>query len=302
MRFYINKEHLVNEIEYPIRYQSENLVKSAFVVFAVLFMFLLLFTPFGVYEPEFRMNYFLICFFHAFSPALILFVYFGIFNYIKQKNNRFNKWSLLREYAHVGAVLLLCGIASFLMRDLIYNNKLNWLLHYLYEEIRNCFVAGIFFYFLLRLTGFYFQSKKGSPFVLQFVPLANEPEKTILKSTLFINTQVRQDDFTLDLEHLLFVKADGNYIELTKSENEEVNVELKRISLTQFEKQITAYPHFFRCHRAYLVNMFKIQKVAGNSQGYLLSFYNTDLKVPVSRNQIESFNSFYNQLRNRQIA
>jgi hypothetical protein len=302
MRFYINKEHLLNEIEYPTRYQSENLLKSAFTVFAVLFVFLLLFTPFGVYEPEFRMNYFLICFFHAFSPALILFIYFGIFNYIKQKRNRFNNWSLLHEYLHVGFVLLLCGIVSFLMRDLIYNNKLNWSLQYLYEEIRNCYVAGIFFYFFLRLSGFYFQSKKGLPFVVQFVPLANEPEKTILKSTLFINTQVKQDDFTLDLEHLLFVKADGNYIELTKTENEETTVELKRISLTQFEKQIIDYPHFFRCHRTYLVNMFKIQKVTGNSQGYLLSFYNTDLKVPVSRNQIESFNSCYNQLRNRQIA
>jgi hypothetical protein len=302
MGFYINKEHLLNEIEYPTRYHPENLLRSSVSVFAVLFIFLLLFTPFSVNEQEFRMNYFLISFFHAFSPALILFIYFGIFNYIKQKTNRFSKWSLLREYMHVGAVLLLCGTASFLMRDLIYNNESNWSFQYLYEEIRNCFVAGIFFYFFLRLSGFYFQSKKGSPFVLQFVPLANKPEKTILKSTLFINTQVKQDDFTLDLEYLLFVKADGNYIELTKSENGEIILELKRISLTQFEKQITDYPHFFRSHRTYLVNMYKIQKVSGNSQGYIVSFFDTDLKVPVSRNQIESFNNCYNQLKGRQIA
>ncbi|WP_319802323.1 LytTR family DNA-binding domain-containing protein [Flavobacterium sp. N1736] len=91
-------------------------------------------------------------------------------------------------------------------------------------------------------------------------------------------------------------------MEITKSNNEEATVELKRISLTQFEKQIAHYPHFFRCHRTYLVNMFKIEKVSGNSQGYLLSFHNTDAKVPVSRNQIESFNNCYNQLRSLQIA
>jgi hypothetical protein len=300
MRFYINKEHLVNEIEYPSRYQPENLLNSVAIVFAVIFVFLLLFSPFGVYEPEFKLNYFLICGFHAFSPALILFLYFGTYNYIKR--NQLKNWTLLQEYIHVGVFLFLSGVASFLMRDFIYNNPNNWSLRYLWEEVRNCFLAGILFYFFLRMAGFYFQSKKGSPFVLQFVPLKNKVEKTAMSSTLFINTQVKQDDFTLNLEDLLFVKADGNYIELTKSSNDETTVELKRISLTQFEKQIANYPHFFRCHRTYLVNMFKIEKVSGNSQGYILSFQNTDVKIPVSRNQIESFNHCYNQLRNLQIA
>jgi len=300
MTFYINTEHLKKQIEYPNRYQPENLLKSCAIVFAAIFVFLLLFAPFGVYEPEFRVNYFLICFFHAFSPALILFLYFGTYNYIKR--NKAKKWTLLHEYIHVGVFLLLAGIASFLMRDIIYNNPNNWSWRYLYEEVRNCFLAGILFYFFLRMAGFYFKSKKGSPFVLQFVPLANEPEKTKMASTLFINTQVKQDDFNLNLEDLLFVKADGNYIEITKSNHEDTTTELKRISLTQFEKQIEDYPHFFRCHRTYLVNMFKIEKVNGNSQGYLLSFHNTDTKVPVSRNQIESFNQCYNQLRSLQIA
>lgn len=300
MPFYINKEHLLKEIEYPERYQPENLLKSSAIVFASIFVFLLLFAPFGVYEPEFRLNYFLICFFHAFSPALILFLYFKTYHY--SKRNQPKKWTLFQEYKHVGIFLILSGIASFLMRDLIYNNPNNWSWRYLYEEIRNCFLAGILFYFFLRMAGFYFRSKIGSPFVLQFVPLKNETEKRPIPTTLFINTQVKQDDFTLILDDLLFVKADGNYIEITKSNNGETTVEVKRISLTQFEKQIADYPHFFRCHRTYLVNMFKIEKVSGNSQGYLLSFHNTDAKVPVSRNQIESYNHCYNQLRNLQTA
>ncbi|WP_264537404.1 hypothetical protein [Flavobacterium sp. N1736] len=196
MGFYINKEHLIKKIEYPTRYQSENLLNSSAIVFASIFVFLLLFSPFGVYEPEFKLNYFLICFFHAFSPALILFLYFGTYNYIKR--NQLKKWTLLQEYFHVGLFLFLSGIASFLMRDFIYTNPNNWSWRYLYEEIRNCFLAGILFYFFLRMAGFYFKSKKGSPFVLQFVPLKNETEKPAVTSSLFINTQVKQDDFTLN--------------------------------------------------------------------------------------------------------
>ena len=301
MRFYINTEHLRNEIEYPQRYKFENLIKSSIVVFLIILLFLLMFKPFGVYDPELRMHYFFICFLHALAPAIILFVYFGVLNYFRKTKNQ-TKWTLLEEFIQIGALLVLIGTASFLMRDLLYSNPDNWSWNYFFEEIRNCFVAGIFFYFFLRLSSFYFESKKGSPFVLQFTPLALKPEKTVLKSNLFITTQVKQDDFLLDMDQLLFAKADGNYIELTKSNGHQITTEVKRISLTQFETQITDYPHLFRCHRTYLVNMYKIKQVAGNSQGYVLSFKETDIKIPVSRKQIDNFNSCYQQLQNKNIA
>ncbi|KQX00597.1 DNA-binding protein [Flavobacterium piscis] len=301
MRFYINTEHLRNEIEYPQRYKFENLIKSSIVVFLIILLFLLMFKPFGVYDPELKMHYFFICFLHALAPAIILFVYFGVLNYFRKTKNQ-TKWTLLEEFIQIGALLVLIGTASFLMRDLLYNNPNNWSWNYFFEEIRNCFVAGIFFYFFLRLSTFYFESKKGSPFVLQFTPLTVKPEKTVLKSNIFITTQVKQDDFLLDMDQLLFAKADGNYIELTKSNGHQMTTEVKRISLTQFETQITDYPHLFRCHRTYLVNMYKIKQVAGNSQGYVLSFKETDIKIPVSRKQIDNFNSCYQQLQNKNIA
>jgi len=301
MRFYINTEHLRNEIEYPQRYKFENLIKSSIVVFLIILLFLLMFKPFGVYDPELKMHYFFICFLHALAPAIILFVYFGVLNYFRKTKNQ-TEWTLLEEFIQIGALLVLIGTASFLMRDLLYNNPNNWSWNYFFEEIRNCFVAGIFFYFFLRLSTFYFESKKGSPFVLQFTPLTVKPEKTVLKSNIFITTQVKQDDFLLDMDQLLFAKADGNYIELTKSNGHQMTTEVKRISLTQFETQITDYPHLFRCHRTYLVNMYKIKQVAGNSQGYVLSFKETDIKIPVSRKQIDNFNSCYQQLQNKNIA
>lgn len=300
MRSYINTQHLTKEIEYPERYQSQNLIKSSVVVFLIILAFLLLFKPFGVYDPELRMHYLLICFFHALTPALVLLTYFGILNFRKVKSQI--KWTLLKEYIQIGILLILIGTSSFLMRDLLYNNPNNWSWNYFFEEIRNCLVAGIFFYFFLRLSSFYFESKKGSPFVLQFIPLAVEPESKTLESNIFINTQVKQDNFNLNIDQLLFVKADGNYIELTKSNGNQITTEVKRISLTQFETQITDYPHFFRCHRTYLVNMYKVEKVSGNSQGYLLSFNETNIKIPVSRKQIDSFNNYYQELRSKYIA
>lgn len=298
MKFYINREHLLTEIKYPKRFTSEKLMKSSIIVFMIVFFFLLLFKPFGVYDPELKLHYLFICFFHAFAPSLILYLYFRTFNNLRRRKNELH-WTLLKEYIHIMIVLMLVGAVSFLMRDLLYNNPGNWSWHYFIEEIRNCLVAGIFFYFFLRLLSSYIESKKGAPSVLQFIPVALSGEKEIVDPQIFISTQVRQDDFQLDIENLLFVKADGNYIELTRSKDSGIITEVKRISLTQFENQLSAYPNLFRCHRAYLVNMFKIEKVTGNSQGYILLFRETDLKVPVSRKQTESFNSCYKALSNK---
>lgn len=298
MKFYVNTEYLVTTIEYPRRFSSEKLMKSSIIVFFSIFFFLLLFKPFGVYDPELRMHYLLICFFHAFAPAFILYVYFRILNSFRRRKNELH-WTLLNEYLHIGIILILMGSVSFLMRDMLYNNPDNWSWRYFIEEIRNCIVAGIFFYFFLRLFNFYVESNKGSPSLLELLPITLPKEKRVDEAEVFINTQVRQDDFLLDIGGLLFAKADGNYIELTRLKGEQLITEVKRISLTQFEDQLSAYPNIFRCHRAYLVNMFKIEKVTGNSQGYVLSLSKINLKVPVSRKQTESFNSCYQALNQK---
>lgn len=301
MKFYVNTEHLVTNIEYPRRFTSEKLMKSSMIVFVSILFFLLLFKPFGVYGPELRMHYTLICFFHAFAPALILYIYFSGLNYFRRRKDNIH-WNLLNEYLHIWTVLIFMGCFSFLMRDLLYNNPDNWSWRYFFEEIRNCLVAGIFFYFFLRLSSFYFESKKGSPSVFELLPSVLSAEKRIDETQVFINTQVRQDDFMLDLGDLLFAKADGNYTELTILKGDQIITEVKRISLSQLENQLADYPNLFRCHRAYLVNMFKIEKVTGNSQGYILFFRETDLKAPVSRKQTESFNSCYKALSNKHSA
>lgn len=234
------------------------------MVFFSILLFLLVFKPFGVYDPELKMHYLFVCFFHAFAPSFILFIYFRISNYFRKKKDQL-QWTLLKEYSQIGIVLILMGSVSFLMRDLLYKNPDNWSWRYFFEEVRNCFVAGIFFYFFLRLSSFYFESKKESPSVLQFLPLALEQEKSNLQSKIFITTQVKQDDFYLDIDHLLFAKVDGNYIELTTIIGKQIFTEVKRISLTQFKTQIADHPNFFRCHRAYLINMFKVEKVSGIS-------------------------------------
>ncbi|RYE25742.1 MAG: LytTR family transcriptional regulator [Sphingobacteriaceae bacterium] len=297
MQLFIKWEHLFREIEYPARYTTRNLGKTGGILFGVLFAFLMLYRPFGVYEPELKFDYSLICFFHALSPTLLVISYFSLLNYYKSVRRRPQEWTLFQEYYQLSIMLFLIGIASFLMRDFIYKNPNNWSLRYFWEEIRNCYLVGILFYFYLLLAYFYFMSKAGVELPLQVSPVVPKRiVKVINVPELFIHTQVKQDNFCFNPNELLFVKADGNYVELTINKNGQLITELKRISLRQLESKLSEHPFLFRCHRAYLVNMMQIENVSGNSQGYLISFQQLTGKVPVSRMQLNKFDTLYKQI------
>jgi LytTr DNA-binding domain len=296
MKIYFNRKHLFKEIDYPDRYLKKNLPKTVSVIFCAILGFLILLKPFEVNTSQQKVNYIVICCLHALLPAVILYFYFTALNYLRAKHSENKSWSLTSEYAHVSISLLFTGIVSFLIRDFIYFNPNNWSWHYLWEEVRNCFVAGILLYFFIRMAIFYFESKKDTSLIFQFTPLDLKSPNNAGKTLIYVKTQVKQDDFTLDPNDLLFAKADGNYIEITTCNNNQLNIELKRISLTQFESHLLSNRNFFRCHRAFLVNMHYIKNVTGNSQGYTLSFEHTVDQVPVSRAQLVAFNALYQEL------
>ncbi len=295
MQLSIKREQLFKTIEYPSRYTKDHLHKSVGVMFAALFAFLTLYKPFGVYDPELRFNYILICGLHALSPSLIVFVYFTILNYYRS-NSVSPKWTLFRECAQLSILFLLIGIASFLMRGFIYDNPGNWSLRYFWEEVRNCYLVGSLFYLGLLYANFYHKNKKGTPHIgITANPTEDSLSDISADKEVFIQTKVKQDNFSLNPDDLLFVKAEGNYVQLTLCKDGRITNDLKRISLRQLELQLSGYPVLFRCHRAYLVNLAKIERVSGNSQGYLVSFQSCADKIPVSRALIESFNNQFSR-------
>jgi DNA-binding LytR/AlgR family response regulator len=122
------------------------------------------------------------------------------------------------------------------------------------------------------------------------VNLFDKVLKPANNSIVFIKTQVKSDDFKLDLNSFLFAKADGNYVELYLKENK-ANKVIKRITLKELESTLRPYPNILKTHRSYLVNLLHLQKVVGNAQGYTLRLNNYDEKIPVSRNMIKEFDA-----------
>jgi len=93
-----------------------------------------------------------------------------------------------------------------------------------------------------------------------------------------------KEEVEIRLQDLLIIKSVDNYVEIYRTDNDQIKSIFLRSSLKRVEQDLKAHPFLFKCHRAFLVNVKNISRVAGNSQGYQLIFKGIEFAVPVSRN------------------
>jgi len=104
-----------------------------------------------------------------------------------------------------------------------------------------------------------------------------------------IIAQNEKDLFRFELDHILFLAAEENYVAVHYWKEKQQRM-LIRSTLTRLQEQVNRFhPVLFRCHRRYIVNIKKIISVSGNAQGFRLFLENVKEVIPVSRRYIKEF-------------
>lgn len=271
---------------YPFYFKGRSLWVILGLIFVIGLAFNYFFEPFIVNPKEHRMPYFWICAMHSFNAIaavllMVLILYFMRPNY--------DNWTVGKDLMFLFFVLLIIGIAQFLIRDLIYNNPRNWSTGYLLEEIRNTYLIGGLILLILVSLNFnrlYYQNKANAQ-AIRLNPNADIKKRS--PGTFFLSTQLKADDFDLDLERFLFARSDKNYVEFFLDGDGSSERLLKRMTIKALEQQLASHPNLYRCHRSYMVNLDKIAGIEGNAQGYRLKLKGSEHPVPVSRNLIRDF-------------
>lgn len=269
---------------YPFYFQGTSLWILSGLLFAMSLGFNYLFEPFIVNPTEHKMDFFWISCVHALMPVLVLLV----LAFIIKKPNIEETWTIKKESLFIGVLLLLIGISQFLIRDIIYDNPNNWSFGYFFEEIRNTFLIGSLFILVLVPLNFMRLNAKHIKRA-KLLNTSHDAFDPLKKSRIVINTNLKSDDFQLDVNNLLFAKAEGNYVEFYIKENS-INRIIKRMTIKELEATLSPFDNIIKTHRSYLVNLYYIKNVTGNAQGYKLELDNYNESVPVSRNLIDQFN------------
>lgn len=273
---------------YPFYFRGKTLLQFALVIFILAFLFNYFFTPFNVNLDEHKMDYFWISVIHSATPLAVLLLMYPFIHFSPSIDEN---WTIGKDILFLSVFLLLIGIGQFLVRDLIYDNPNNWSWDYFREEIGNTFLVGILLVGLIVSVNF-------NRLNARYIREAQELERSRLgkdrrheKSIIPIETQVKMDRFDLQVEKFLFAKAEGNYLVLHLQDEPAPVKVLKRISITDFEKQVSSFRDIIRTHRSYIVNLAFLSHVKGNAQGFQLSLEHCEALIPVSRTMIPAFES-----------
>jgi hypothetical protein len=101
------------------------------------------------------------------------------------------------------------------------------------------------------------------------------------------------DDIELqtDANDIVFIKSDGNYIEVHYSDKQNITKKLIRNRIKTIEALLPKQM-FFRCHNRFIVSKKFITKIHGNARGLTLELINSTETIPVSRSKIKDFEQF----------
>lgn len=114
--------------------------------------------------------------------------------------------------------------------------------------------------------------------------LLDQPQPTI---TLLSDTG--KEKLSLHPDQLVYVESVGNYVDVHWLNLNAPQKTVLRNTLKEVEAVLREYPQFFRCHRAFIVNLKAVNCTEGNARGYQLTLTGAAVGIPVSRSYLDAF-------------
>jgi hypothetical protein len=105
-----------------------------------------------------------------------------------------------------------------------------------------------------------------------------------------------RETITLNMPDLLYIEASDNYSTVFWKNGTGIEKKILRINLKNMETQLNN-SFALRCHRSFIVNIYAIAHISGNTNGYRLNIRDTDFSVPVSRSKGKEVIGKLRQLR-----
>ncbi len=112
---------------------------------------------------------------------------------------------------------------------------------------------------------------------------ASAPQVAAAHAPVILHGEGRNERLEAPAADILFISSADNYVQVFLRADGAERSPLLRSSLKSIESQLAAFPSFFRCHRLYLVNLDRVERVSGNAQGLRLHLSGAAEPVPVSR-------------------
>jgi hypothetical protein len=186
----------------------------------------------------------------------------------------------------------ICLYRHFVLNDRVEGNQFS---------VVNFLETLVIIAFCSFAIGLYWRFKFRSKYLameLEETRLLNEELKEIQKPrpqelTL---TGTTNESVTLQISHLLYIEAVGNYMKVCHLRNEQVRTDMLRATMKQMEETLQDYPMIVRCHRAFLVNLGQVEQIVSHSGSTQLLIKHCHESLPVSRSNMAQVKAAIKQI------
>ena len=118
------------------------------------------------------------------------------------------------------------------------------------------------------------------------IPGREEQGDSLSEECLLALTGTTNESVTLQISHLLFIEAVGNYVKVSHLCDEQVHTDMLRATMKQMEETLQGYPMIVRCHRAFLVNLGQVEQIVSHSGSTQLLIKHCHESLSVSRSNM----------------
>lgn len=275
------------KINYPQNYIIKNPILGAFILFVFSLGFTILYHPLDT-QKSFYYNFELTMVLYAFVASFFAWLSMLLLKRIPSLSNK-EDWSLLKEIVAAYLVLQVMGIAIFLFAFIIESpaEDTRWNFNIFLDSCKYSFLIGIFPFAFFTLINYKFIR-------LNFVATVNEFQDEN-KQVLIVNisSSLKRESLSFYASELIFTNSDGNYVFFYLFRDNKIKKVPIRNSISNIEDQLKQIPYYFRCHRAFIINLNMVQSKKGNALGYQLRMANCEDKIPVSRKYVKAFDSLF---------
>jgi len=303
---------------YPYSFQSSRRIKQILPIGLCVFMFLILFKPFGLSANP---DYIQLSAFFTFSGAVIGLLTTVLTPYLFPKFFNESKWTLKRNlvwnawdfFCFATLMFIANHIYSIYKYDNYRNFTFNTYLWWVYLNLVFGLPLGIIInfynqYYLLKkhlkiaaginntIETSANQNAQTSSRDNTNVPSDIDKQVSFFKETRNRDAAVNILEFEVDkykkvqikVNNLIYVEALGNYLNIVYECNGIKKVTIRE-TINKIEHRASPFGIIYRPHRSYLVNLHHISSVTGDAQGLKIHFKDMDIAIPVSRNKIKEF-------------
>lgn len=243
--------------------------------------FLIVFQPFGAHEWQNPNKNFLLAGF-GMVTAICLSISLLLFPRLFTQYFREAYWTLGKEILNSVTTILLISLGNYTYSISTFDSDVQFSSSHLLFMVWATFLVGLFPSVFLTYFKYQQNHKKYSnpPVPVHYQSIEDLKKEPNHKISLRGDGQKEELDFMIS--DFLMAEASGNYVEIFLVTGQLVNKKLIRATMSRLERELPS--PIIRCHRSFLANLNRVEKVSGNAQGYRLHFDFGDLSAPVGRN------------------